>query len=435
MCLASPIRIAAGICMAASAILASAACHPELESAPLSTPIASPHGDTDRPLALLDQLRPGALRDRLERCRHDPLIPSSFSIGHRGAPRHYPEHTRESYLAAARMGAGAIECDVTFTKDHHLVCRHSQCDLATTTTILETPLASKCEVPFRPARFDSATGERESAAEARCCTSDLTLAELRGLEGRRDARDEDARSIEAFLQATPDGDRASIARRGTLVTHAESIALFTSLGVAMVPELKAPLVSMPHRDPETDTPMTQAQYATKLVEAYRSAGIPPARVTLQSFSRQDIELWLRVAPAYGARAVWLVDPDRDAAPPPAAEFDAYHASGIRRLGVPIGRLLTLDEEGEIVASPYAQRARMAGLELIAWTFERSGVIRDGRVGGRSDDFYLGPIVPALDNEGDLFRVLHALHAQVGVRAVFSDWPATTTYYANCMGLE
>jgi glycerophosphoryl diester phosphodiesterase len=22
---------------------------------------------------------------------------------------------------------------------------------------------------------------------------------------------------------------------------------------------------------------------------------------------------------------------------------------------------------------------------------------------------------------------------VGVRGIFSDWPATTTYYANCMG--
>jgi glycerophosphoryl diester phosphodiesterase len=27
-----------------------------------------------------------------------------------------------------------------------------------------------------------------------------------------------------------------------------------------------------------------------------------------------------------------------------------------------------------------------------------------------------------------------LAKEVGVRGVFSDWPATTTYYANCMGL-
>ena len=47
--------------------------------------------------------------------------------------------------AAARMGAGVIECDVTFTKDRQLVCRHSQCDLHTTTNILSLPaLAAKC---------------------------------------------------------------------------------------------------------------------------------------------------------------------------------------------------------------------------------------------------------------------------------------------------
>ena len=31
---------------------------------------------------------------------------SDFSIGHRGAPLQFPEHTRESYVAAAQMGAG-----------------------------------------------------------------------------------------------------------------------------------------------------------------------------------------------------------------------------------------------------------------------------------------------------------------------------------------
>jgi len=48
------------------------------------------------------------------------------------------------------MGAGILECDVTFTKDLELVCRHSQCDLHTTTNILTTPLAAKCSVPFSP---------------------------------------------------------------------------------------------------------------------------------------------------------------------------------------------------------------------------------------------------------------------------------------------
>ena len=78
------------------------------------------------------------------------------------------------------MGAGVIECDVTFTKDRQLVCRHSQCDLHTTTNILSVPeLAAKCSQPFVPA--DPATGRK---ASAKCCTSDITLAEFRTADGQ-----------------------------------------------------------------------------------------------------------------------------------------------------------------------------------------------------------------------------------------------------------
>jgi glycerophosphoryl diester phosphodiesterase len=38
------------------------------------------------------------------------------------------------------MGASVIECDVTFTKDAELVCRHAQCDLHTTTNIVAPPM-------------------------------------------------------------------------------------------------------------------------------------------------------------------------------------------------------------------------------------------------------------------------------------------------------
>ena len=46
---------------------------------------------------------------------------------------------------------GIQECDVTFTKDGQLVCRHDQCDLHTKTDILATPLAAKCTQGFVPA--------------------------------------------------------------------------------------------------------------------------------------------------------------------------------------------------------------------------------------------------------------------------------------------
>ena len=107
-----------------------------------------------------------------------------------GAPLQFPEHTKESYEAAARMGAGIVECDVAFTKDRELVCRHAQCDLHTTTNILAVPaLAAKCTQPFTPA----AAG---AEASAQCCTSDLTLAEFKSLQGKMDAYDPDATTVE-----------------------------------------------------------------------------------------------------------------------------------------------------------------------------------------------------------------------------------------------
>ncbi len=99
------------------------------------------------------------LKEMLLDCSEGPFEKRNFVIGHRGAALQFPEHTRESYEAAARMGAGIIECDVTFTRDRELVCRHAQCDLHTTTNILATPLAEKCSQPFQPAQYDPTSGE------------------------------------------------------------------------------------------------------------------------------------------------------------------------------------------------------------------------------------------------------------------------------------
>ena len=105
-----------------------------------------------RPFYLVDKMKDGPLKQQLSQCT-GPFRKTDFSIGHRGAALEFPEHTRRSYLAAARMGAGIIECDVTFTKDRELVCRHSQCDLHTTTNILTVPeLAAKCSQGVQPGR-------------------------------------------------------------------------------------------------------------------------------------------------------------------------------------------------------------------------------------------------------------------------------------------
>jgi glycerophosphoryl diester phosphodiesterase len=103
-----------------------------------------------RPFFLVSQMQDSPLKQQLQQCSKGPFRKTNFSIGHRGAALMFPEHTRESYEAAAKMGAGVLECDVTFTKDKELVCRHAQNDLHTSTNILLTPLAAKCTKPFEP---------------------------------------------------------------------------------------------------------------------------------------------------------------------------------------------------------------------------------------------------------------------------------------------
>ncbi|SEA75207.1 Glycerophosphoryl diester phosphodiesterase family protein [Thiothrix caldifontis] len=65
-----------------------------------------------RPYYLVEDMDAGQLKDELQHCGNQPFRKTDFSIGHRGAALQFPEHTKESYEAAARMGAGIIECDV-----------------------------------------------------------------------------------------------------------------------------------------------------------------------------------------------------------------------------------------------------------------------------------------------------------------------------------
>lgn len=373
-----------------------------------------------RPQFLVNDMAPGPLRDELSACFDRAPVRSTFSIGHRGAPLQFAEHTRESYEAAYTMGAGMLECDVTFTRDHELVCRHAQNDLATTTNILLTPLARTCAVPFTPAVLDE-HGQVAEPARAECLTSDLTLAEFRTLQGKMDSFDRAAQTPEQFVGGTASfRTELYAANGGTLMTHAESIALFDRLGVAMTPELKSPVVPMPHDG------FTQAAYAQKLIDEYREAGIDPSRVFPQSFEIEDIRYWLRAAPEFGRQAVYLDDAGSPDDLPDAATLTAWRAEGIRIVGPPLFALLAA-ERGRIVPSAYAVAARAAGLDIIAWSLERSGPLGPGRNG-----FYYQTLDGAISRDGDVMRIVDVLARDVGVRGIFSDWPATVSFYAGCV---
>ncbi len=57
-----------------------------------------------RPFYLIDKMPDGQLRTKLQSCASGPFSRTNFSIGHRGAPLQFPEHTRESYQAENASG-------------------------------------------------------------------------------------------------------------------------------------------------------------------------------------------------------------------------------------------------------------------------------------------------------------------------------------------
>ncbi len=371
-----------------------------------------------RPGYLVGQMEDSPLKEKLAACLGMPAQRTLFSIAHRGAPLQFPEHTEEGYRAAARMGAGIVECDVTFTSDNKLVCRHSQNDLHTTTNILTTALADKCTAGFTPANGDA-------PASAECRTSDLTLAEFKSLKGKMDGANKAAKTAEDYQKGTAAWRTDLYEEGGTLMSHEESIALFKDLGVKFTPELKAPVVDMPHEG------LSQSAYAQKLIDAYKDAGVPPQDVFAQSFNLDDVLYWIRNEPDFGRQAVFL-DGRNDLDPMDPATFSPSMAElkemGVNIIAPPLWVLLTL-ENGRIVPSAYAMAARDAGIDIITWSLERSGPLSAG--GG----WYYKSIGDAIDSDGRMLEVVDVLAQEVGVKGLFSDWPATTSFYASCMKLQ
>lgn len=372
-----------------------------------------------RPFFLVNDMQDSALKTKLQTCSEGPFRKSDFSIGHRGAALQFPEHTKQSYEAAARMGAGIIECDVTFTKDKELVCRHSRCDLHTTTNILETPLANKCSV--KP-DFTSAT----PFANVQCCTSDITLAEFKTLRGKMDGSNPKATTVAGYMAGTPNFRTDTYAGNGVLMTHKESIELFKKLGVKMTPELKESNIGLPFDG------FTKEAYAQKMIDEYKAAGVNPKNVFAQSFNHDDIRYWIAHEPAFGKQAVALEDLNDDQQVTDAkARLPQLAADGVQIVAPPTWSLVTLDANKKIIPSDYAMATKAAGLDIITWTLERSGLLKDIA----NNNFYYQSIVDGVKTDGDTMVLLDVLAQDVGIKGIFSDWAATVTYYANCMKLK
>ena len=343
-----------------------------------------------------------------------PFPRTPLVIAHRGASGYRPEHTLESYRLAIELGADFIEPDLVSTKDGVLVARHEPV-ITDTTDVAQRPqfAARKC------------TRTIDGVAYTGWFSIDFTLAELRTLRAVQPRPDRSKEFDGRFEIPTLD-EIIGLAR-------GESARLGRSIGI--YPETKHPTWHCDH-----GLPLEDALLAALDAVGWTERDSP---VFLQSFEAGNLR-WLRART--DARLVQLLDgdgltPDGRVKPvrrwrgtgvctryPPGptvdtelpTDFDdprsfaiiADYADAVgpwkRHL---IGSRATdasdATERTRRVLPPtrFVTLAHAAGLAVHPWTF-------------RNEAQYL-----AADYAGDP-RAEYAAFAELGVDAVFSDFPDT-----------
>ncbi|CZT12312.1 related to glycerophosphoryl diester phosphodiesterase family protein [Rhynchosporium graminicola] len=332
-----------------------------------------------RPFYIIDNMTDSPLKAKLQSCENGPFSVTSFSIGHRGgATLQFPEET--------------------------------------------------CTVPFTAANATS-------PANALCCTSDITTAEYMSLCGKQDGFNASATNVEDYQHGTPTWRTDLYSTCGTVQSLDSYITLVESLPGHRnyTPELKTP----PAQVPMPFNGYTQTHFARALINSFIARNISASRVWAQSFHPPDIYQWIAEFPSFGRQAVYL-DEDGDTPATLAnasslARLAAIKARGVNIIAPPFGYLLTTTVDNKtIIPSTYAHSAKAAGLEIIPWTFERSGPLATVKA---RNEYYYGFFAQGVRSDGQLYEILDVLARQVGIQAIFSDWASTVSYYANCFGLE
>lgn len=119
-----------------------------------------------------------------------------------------------------------------------------------------------------------------------------------------------------------------------------------------------------------------------MIDEYKAMGISPAKVWAQSFNLADVEYWIAAEPDFGEQAVFLENRFDEGVEDPndpttwSVQMADLVVKGVEVVAPPMWVLVTL-EDGMIVPSNYAHEANAAGLDIITWTLERSGLLTDG----------------------------------------------------------
>jgi glycerophosphoryl diester phosphodiesterase len=245
-----------------------------------------------RPFFLVNGMQDGRLKDRLMQCQNGPFYRTDFSIGHRGAGLQFPSTRR------VVRGRGAVA-------RHRRVRRHVHQDgqlVCGTPSATCTRRPISCHAAERPVHsIVDRPGRPEPGAEMLRQRRDTP--EFKSLKGKMDASIPVRRLPRAISGRTATWRTDLYTSRGTLLTHAESIQLIKSLGGKFTPELKYP------DNPDRVIAIfgSQQNYAQKMIDEYKNAGIDPKDVWPQSFNIGDILYWIQNEPRFGKQAVYLDD--------------------------------------------------------------------------------------------------------------------------------
>jgi hypothetical protein len=157
-------------------------------------------------------------------------------------------------------------------------------------------------------------------------------------------------------------------------------------------------------------PMTYDEIRHKIIQEYRDEGVPASQVFAQSFQVPDVLYWIKHEGEYGNTAVML-----------GTDFKGFEKTaadmGVKIISPSYGNWVTEDGDSYEVTE-FAKATAAAGMKLIGYTAERN--------------YYRPAGQPYSDMEVNELQHIHAAAMKANVMGLFTDWPATLTFYANCV---
>ena len=351
----------------------------------------------------------------------------------RRCPLQFPEHTKESHEAGARMGAGILECDVTFTRDGELVPPRSvrpahddeyPADSRSGGEMHPTILAGGVRCPRAPheGRIGALLHQRPDRGR------------VQRLKGKMDASNPNARGTR-IPGGTANWRTDLYSTGGTLLTHKESIELIKALDGKYARSSKGPTVRRRYRSNRCSAPRRIRAGDDQRLQGGAGPTLESLGAVVQQSRRADVDPD-RSAVRSPGRVLWtmrMFRPMFRAQPICSAMPKRASASLRRRCGCccPPATAGLCRRNTQRTPRPPASTSSPGRSNA------RANRGRGAADPGHHESVVLLPDDPRRPAQRRRHHAatLDVLARDVGILGIFSDWSGTVSYYASCMGLK